>query len=136
MTFFNLSFPVELIRYINYYYFLCVSSIIEDRIYVYNVCICEKEECLDRWYKGKNKRKLIRKEWHQFHCSGEDCHTIINDANDFFKNKGFECFECKKNFCGICEKGTEWKNADIIHCKKCVSKEDLYIPFKLVLTTV
>jgi hypothetical protein len=98
LTFFVMIFPIEVINYINKFYFLCITKNIADNIYVFNVCICEDKRCIDNWY---NNMELtdVKKEWSKYHCSMEGCHTIYDQTDD---SVWFRCHRCQKEYCNDC----------------------------------
>lgn len=73
----------------------------EDFIHDTNICPCKKEDCVNRWFEGKEDH-YIENSWHQYHCSKTTCHQIF-DGRDY----GVKCSNCHSIFCDGCEDSDE-----------------------------
>lgn len=117
LYFLDVTYPQDIIKYICQLYIQCRKNYIETNILKVNLCPCKDEDCQVIWYDEMEYEDVTRN-WQQFHCSTEKCHTII------YKNswhKGFLCNICNKKYCHLCR---YLKNKNAVLCIHCPYNND------------
>lgn len=144
ITFFNLPYPVDIIRIIIYFY-------VENQPDIIRYCqyYCEDLTCIKNLAIHVKKDKN-RKHHKTYHCSTKDCHILINDLimnysdneidEDFIaltdesyddpSDDGFKCYDCKKFYCIKCRNnGHEYEMEYPLICHKCGINPDVNVLF-------
>jgi hypothetical protein len=110
---FNVTFPREILFFLNNLYFELRKESIGDEINQENICSCE-ETCLEFWYDPELHRKFndydkaLTIKWNLYHCNvmyydEEYCHNIFFYGKKKKDRKnGFECTRCDRICCREC----------------------------------
>jgi len=94
-----LTFPKEIITYINQFYVQLEVNYILCNIIGENICPCPEEDCIKNWYKGKENNELSEY-WDIIHCCTSNCHVLFYGDNN--NNEGFCCRVCERMCCEEC----------------------------------
>jgi len=118
---FNVTFPVEIILFINFIY---IELRIEDigQINPANFCPCADNICLSNWYNSEEIEESIEDSknqaltpfeinWNLYHCDGMNakghiCHNIFYYNKELIstvQDDGFFCYSCNRTCCIECQ---------------------------------
>lgn len=90
LLFFTVIFPRDIIDYIIRFYFLSISKTIEENIFIFNICLCENKDCIDKWYDPSTDSDIYDQDYYfKIDCNCQGFHTTsvrCDGDEDWFKN--------------------------------------------------
>ena|ERR1041385_777614 len=93
------TFPIEIIILINRFFLKLCENYVKTNINTYNICKCDKIDCINEWYNGMDKYDF-RYNWDIRHCNG--CHYISCSNRRRNDNPWTKCETCSKKYCLNC----------------------------------